>query len=68
MMRFSINWVFPSARKPVISLYDLPLSINEKFDCIHVSRVNVEKKPLSDHFWVDRDDGGNATQKIAVSN
>ena len=67
-MWFCEHNCFSSARKPVISGYDFPLTIYNQFDCIEISRVDVEQESISDELGVNSDDGSNAAQEVAVSN
>jgi hypothetical protein len=53
MMRFSKNRPNSFTRELIISGDYLPLAINKKFDSIHVGRIDIEQKPLGNHFWID---------------
>jgi hypothetical protein len=41
------------AGESIISCYNFPLSVNEKFDCVIAGWVDVEEKPFSDEFRIN---------------
>ena len=54
--------------KSIISCYNFPLSIDKKFNRIHICRVDVQKESLSYHLRIDWNDGSYTTQEITISN
>jgi hypothetical protein len=53
MMRLSKNRLISFTRELIISSDYFPLAINKKFNSIHVGRVDIEQKPLGNHFWIN---------------